>query len=165
VKTAAKAAEVHKRIYPHLFRHSAATRDAHYLNEAELRIKYGWEKSSDMPSTYVHLAARDVDEKLISIYSGKVVKLRGPDFVPLICARCSEKCSPGMKFCSRCGTPLGQSDVVRSSLELESMKEKIKQMQELIKSSMNRQSASLTSQEFQAAPLITLNSNRNSALL
>jgi len=40
LKEKAVKAGIKKRIYPHLFRHSAATRDARYLTESELRLKY-----------------------------------------------------------------------------------------------------------------------------
>lgn len=58
----AKAAAIKKRVYPHLIRHSAATRDAKRYTEAILRYKYGWKKDSDMTSLYVHISAKDLDE-------------------------------------------------------------------------------------------------------
>ena len=117
LKEAARKAKVEKRIYPHLFRHSSATRDAHFLNEAELRIKYGWDRFSTTPSVYVHLASKDVDDKLISIYSGKVVEPPKPEFMPLICSRCSEKNTPGLKYCGRCGSPLDLQKLALLSIE------------------------------------------------
>lgn len=57
LKSAATCAGVGERIYPHLFKHSAATRDAHFLTEAQLRIKFGWSRFSTMSALYVHLAA------------------------------------------------------------------------------------------------------------
>ena len=39
LKETAKRAGIRKRIYPHLFKHSAATRDARYLTESELKLK------------------------------------------------------------------------------------------------------------------------------
>jgi len=59
-KTAVKAG-IKKHIYPHLFRHSAATRDARYLTESELRLKYGWSGDSQMAQVYVHLSDADLD--------------------------------------------------------------------------------------------------------
>lgn len=117
LKNAAKRAEVQKRVYPHLFRHSAATRDAHFLNEAELRIKYGWERNSTSPSIYVHLAAADVEQKLIAIYAGKAAEQQAPDYVPIMCSRCGERCGPGMVFCPRCGTPLSQEELAKAGID------------------------------------------------
>ncbi|MDG6904598.1 MAG: tyrosine-type recombinase/integrase [Nitrososphaerota archaeon] len=134
LKTAARKAEIEKRIYPHLFRHSSATRDAHFLNEAELRIKYGWDRFSTMPSMYVHLASKDVDEKLISIYSGKPFEQSKPDFVPVLCQRCNEKNTPGLKYCGRCGNPLDPAKLatnsisdIQSNLRLEAVEKKLEE--------------------------------------
>lgn len=130
---AARKAGLKKRVYPHLFRHSAATRDAHHLNEAELRIKYGWERDSKIPSTYVHLAGRDVEDKLISVYgqSGKVEPLK-PEFVVQACVKCGEKNTPGVRFCGRCGTPLDQRELAKSSVEISELRELVeKAMREL----------------------------------
>ena len=119
----AKKAGIKKRVFPHLARHSAATRDAHYLNEAELRIKYGWARGSKVPATYVHLAGKDVEEKLISIYGNGQPKPVDPEFVPVTCARCASKNSPGVRFCAKCGTPLDPGELTKSSVEVEEMKQ------------------------------------------
>lgn len=104
-----------KRIYNHLLRHSSATANAGFLTESELKLLYGWSGSSKMPAIYVHLHGKDLDGKLQAIYSGRQVEMPKRDFVPVICARCSEKNTPGFRFCSRCGTPLGQGELVQSS--------------------------------------------------
>jgi integrase/recombinase XerD len=142
-----------RRIYNHLLRHSSATANAGFLTESELKLLYGWSGSSKMPAVYVHLHGKDLDQKLQAIYSGRQVEVQKPEFTPIICARCSEKNTPGFRFCSRCGTPLGQSELVQSSLEMESLKQKIKEMESLIQSSMSRQSVSSPSQGSQVTPL------------
>jgi integrase/recombinase XerD len=143
-----------RRIYNHLLRHSSATANAGFLTESELKLLYGWSGSSKMPAIYVHLHGKDLDQKLQAIYSGRHVEIPKPEFTPVICARCSEKNTPGFRFCSRCGTPLGQSELVQSSLEMESLKQKIKEMECLIQSSMsNHQSVSAPSQGSQVTPL------------
>jgi integrase/recombinase XerD len=143
-----------RRIYNHLLRHSSATANAGFLTESELKLLYGWSGSSKMPSIYVHLRGKDLDQKLQAIYSGRQVEIPKPEFTPVICARCSEKNTPGFRFCSRCGTPLGQGELVQSSIEMESLKQKIKEMESLIQSSMsNHQSVSAPSQGSQVTPL------------
>jgi integrase/recombinase XerD len=53
----AKIAKLPKELHPHLFRHTAATERARLgWNEAQMRAYFGWSKSTDMPSRYVHLA-------------------------------------------------------------------------------------------------------------
>jgi integrase/recombinase XerD len=120
-------AGIKKRIYPHLFRHSAATRDASYnINERLLEIRYGWTKGSRMAARYTHIKdEKTVDEALLSLYSGKEIKPPEPKFHPVICPRCSEKNSPGVRFCGRCGTPLDQRELTKASVELEDLKAKV----------------------------------------
>jgi site-specific recombinase XerD len=57
-----------KQVYPHLFRHSRATHLADKLTEAQMKILFGWAGNSDVPSVYVHLSGRDVEEALLRIY-------------------------------------------------------------------------------------------------
>jgi len=67
LKYLARKCGIKKRIYPHLFRHTRATHLAKFLTEPELKIYFGWSNSSKMPALYVHLSARDIDEKIISL--------------------------------------------------------------------------------------------------
>jgi len=69
LKKYARKSGIKKKIYPHLFRHTRATHLAKYLTEPELKAYFGWSKDSKMPSVYVHLSSRDVDEKIIRLSS------------------------------------------------------------------------------------------------
>ena len=60
----AKKANISKRIYLNLFRHSEATLTANYMTEAQLRKRHGWAESSQMPSRY------DVDSASKIVVSG-----------------------------------------------------------------------------------------------
>jgi integrase/recombinase XerD len=46
-----------------------ATHLADKLTEAQMKIYFGWSEGSDVPSVYVHLNGRDVEEALLRIYS------------------------------------------------------------------------------------------------
>jgi len=120
-------AGITKRIYPHLFRHSAATRDASYnINERLLEIRYGWTKGSRMAARYTHIKdEKAVDDTLLNLYAGKEAKPPAPEFHPIVCARCQEKNSPGMRFCGRCGTPLDQRELAKQSVEIEDLRQKV----------------------------------------
>jgi len=58
-------AGINKKIHPHLFRHSRCTYMANYLTEAQMNAYFGWIQGSDMPSIYVHLSGRDVDDAVL----------------------------------------------------------------------------------------------------
>jgi len=38
---------------------------ANYLTEAQMNLYFGWVQGSDMPSVYVHLSGRDVDDAIL----------------------------------------------------------------------------------------------------
>lgn len=56
---------IKKKIHPHLFRHSRCTHMANYLTEAQMNLYFGWIQGSDMPSVYVHLSGRDIDDAVL----------------------------------------------------------------------------------------------------
>jgi integrase len=53
-------ANLPKRVYLNLFRHSEATETAKYLTEAQMKKRHGWSQDSKMPGRYVHLVNADV---------------------------------------------------------------------------------------------------------
>ncbi|MEM3637268.1 MAG: site-specific integrase [Conexivisphaerales archaeon] len=136
LKETARRAGVKKRIYPHLFRHSAATRDAKYLTESELKVKYGWVGDSRMAATYVHLASADLDNKLAAIYAGRPVETIKPKFVPIICPRCGEQNTPGQRYCSRCGTPLRPEELAKSTVKLEEIRRELGELRDALKKAL-----------------------------
>lgn len=120
MKEVAQKADVNgKRIHHYLLRHGSATEAAKHFTDSELKILYGWTMGSRMPATYIHLSARDIDPKLEQIYSGKSIEPAKPEFFPLICPRCGEKNSPGIRFCGRCGTPLDAGELGKAALEMQ----------------------------------------------
>ncbi|MHB8100924.1 MAG: tyrosine-type recombinase/integrase [Methanosarcina sp.] len=60
-----KKAGISKKIHPHLFRHSRCTYMANYLTEAQMNAYFGWVQGSGMPSIYVHLSGRDIDDAVL----------------------------------------------------------------------------------------------------
>ncbi len=65
LKRIAKKSKINKRIHPHLFRHSRCTYMANYLTEAQMNEYFGWVQGSGMPSVYVHLSGRDIDDAIL----------------------------------------------------------------------------------------------------
>jgi hypothetical protein len=113
VQQIAKKAGIKKRVYPHLFRHTRATHLAKHLTEQELKIYFGWTMGSDMPSTYVHLSGKDIEQKILQL-SGIVQKEKeGAPIIPTIyCFRCHERNSIGDRFCKRCGEELPSKETI-----------------------------------------------------
>lgn len=119
LKRVAKQARINKRIYPHLFRHSRATKLANHLTEAQLKQHFGWVQSSDMASIYVHLSGRDVDKALLKLHGIEIDdEEKEEKFNVKECPRCKAKNSPIAKFCNTCGLPLD----VKTAIELEKRK-------------------------------------------
>jgi len=109
---AAWRAGIKKKVNPHSFRHSRATRLANSLTEAQMNAFFGWVQGSDMPSVYVHLSGRDVDQALLKTYGIETDKESDTKskFLPKTCQRCSVQNAPTNKFCSRCGTILDKEE-------------------------------------------------------
>ncbi len=119
---AAKRAGIKKRINPHSFRHSRATHLANHLTEAQMNEVFGWTQGSNMPSIYVHLSGRDVDNALLKTYGIATDTSRRPEgkLRPKACPRCKVENASTNKFCSRCGTVLDQktaSEIIKKNLE------------------------------------------------
>jgi len=114
IKRIAKRAGIKKRIYPHLFRHTRATRLLAKVPES-IGAKYmGWVNGSKMVGVYVHLSSEDVDEAILKLHGIKTSG-NGNDLEVIRCPRCTMINPTSSRFCSRCGLPLTE-DVV---LELE----------------------------------------------
>jgi len=113
LKELALKAGVNKKVNPHAFRHSRATFLAKHLKEPQMREFFGWERSSDTPSTYIHLSGRDVDESILSIYGVSTESKTTEQVLSVqVCHRCNESNDPASIFCIRCGLPFNEAGVV-----------------------------------------------------
>jgi len=117
IRKYAKKAKLGKKISTHTFRHSRATHLATILKEPQMREFFGWTKSSDMPSVYVHLSGRDVDKSLLQHYGVAIEegKEETSALKPKACPRCKFVNSVTAKFCMQCGAVLD----IKSAVELE----------------------------------------------
>jgi integrase/recombinase XerD len=141
LKQASLKAGIKKRsIYSRMLRHGSATENAKFLSDSELKVRHGWTMGSRMPAVYVHLSGKDLDDKLVGIYSGKQVQPALPIFTPIICPRCKEKSSPGVQYCSKCGTPLDQKENARNSSEMAEMWKELQSLKELLRQSLEQPS-------------------------
>jgi integrase/recombinase XerD len=115
LKRLAKRAGLKKRIYTHLMRHSRATELATILTEAQMKEHFGWVPGSYMPSTYVHLSGRDVDDTILKAHGISVDKdsKSGAAIMLIKCPRCSKDITSEDQFCPACGMVLNSKAVVQ----------------------------------------------------
>ena len=98
-----KKAGLTKRIYPYLFRHSAATEYYSEIGEAKAKKLLGHARDSKMASVYCHLNEQDV---LDALMRSKGIKKKEKIQDDEKCPRCGHINSYGAKICSTCSTPL-----------------------------------------------------------
>lgn len=127
-----KKASISKAICPHSLRHSRATHLATVLKEAQMREFFGWSKDSDMPSIYVHLSGRDVDETLFAHYGIKKPEDGNQDssLKKQVCPRCNAENSVSARFCWRCWVAFDTAKADEITARV--MEELIKQTPELL---------------------------------
>ncbi|MCK4995275.1 MAG: tyrosine-type recombinase/integrase [Thermoplasmatales archaeon] len=95
-------------IYPHYLRHMSATMCcARGFTEPMLRSRFGWSKSSNMPSHYVHLVSADTDN-----FIKKILGIKDEDEIVdntlanIICWNCSTENPCDFKYCGKCSANL-----------------------------------------------------------
>ena len=115
-----KRAGLKKKISPHKLRHSRATFLATKLTEAQMNQIFGWKQGSEMPSIYVHLSGRDVDDAILGVYGLKKLDEEKPKLTPRICPRCGLSNAYDGKFCSRCGLALD----IKAATQIEEARKK-----------------------------------------
>lgn len=108
VFTTGVKAKLGKDIWPHLFRHTAATERARLgWNEGQMRAFFGWAKDSDMPSVYVHLAGMDYENVELERRGLKGMDERGASaLLPIECAKCNTQNPLTSVFCVNCRYPI-----------------------------------------------------------
>lgn len=129
----AEAAGIKKRIHTHLFRHSRATYMANHLTEAQMNMHFGWVQGSDMPSIYVHLSGRDVDQ---AILRANGIEIKEEDNKPKtnVCPRCKTINTPNNLFCHKCGAVL----TLKTAMDLEEKAKPVDDnLNELLESKIN----------------------------
>lgn len=128
LKTTMERAGIDKPSNPHHYRHSRASHLATELKEAQLCEWFGWVQGSDVPSRYVHLSGRDIDnayDQMHGLYEPDEDEQQS-DIVE--CDRCQELNEPDAAFCMRCGFALDQETAAEVEEQADSkMKESYKQ--------------------------------------
>jgi integrase len=115
-----RAAEIKKRVHAHLFRHTAATRAAGFMTEADMKIHFGWNAGSDSPTVYIHRSGEQVDNKMLNHYGLKKISEQGKE-THIKCPKCTTLNPQTAKFCLNCSCVLdiklmSQSDTTHSKI-------------------------------------------------
>ncbi|WP_319507229.1 site-specific integrase [uncultured Methanolobus sp.] len=123
LRNAAANAKIGKRVFPHLFRHSKASKEARELPELVVKKIGGWQPDSRAFARYINISDKDSDRKQLERY-GKISKddvIEEDVLVPVICPKCKSENPPGAKgYCALCGWGLG--DEVPIDTEVDIMK-------------------------------------------
>jgi len=127
IQRCGERAKFEKRVYPHLLRHSRLTELARRgANEQVLKFYAGWSDTSDMPSVYCHLSAKDVDETIRYLTTGKKVEALKPStkLLPKICPKCGTANDSSNDWCSKCWLPLSEQSAMKDLAVGELLKSK-----------------------------------------
>lgn len=82
LRVAVERSGITKKVTPHKLRHSRATFLASRITESQMNEIFGWNQGSDMPSIYVHLSGRDVDDAILGVYGLKKTEEDKPSLRP-----------------------------------------------------------------------------------
>jgi integrase len=115
-KTVARDAAITKNVHPHGFRHGRLTDLVKRgFGEMELRVLAGWGADSAMPATYIHIAGRDVDKKMLALH-GVIeddTEEQVQELKPIECPRCKTKNPYDAKYCSTCSMVLDAETAIK----------------------------------------------------
>ena len=121
VRRRADDAGLEKRVYPHLFRHTAITRMViEGLSEQKIKQIAGWNPDSSQFGTYVHLADNLTTDSVRSELGLPTSDTGTPNLgaPPLdTCPECHDEIPEGKERCPTCQTPLTHSEAERGRPE------------------------------------------------
>lgn len=123
LKSALKRANITKRIYPHLFRHTRASILASRVAEAPLEAQMGWVPGTKQMATYVHLSGKQTDTAILKAYGVEVQDNGISEPRPVKCPRCGEPNPSDASYCRKCWLPL----TIEATLDLKAKEDHIQQ--------------------------------------
>jgi len=129
--TAREKAGLKKRVHAHIFRHSAATRMASHLTEAQMKEYFGWVQGSEMAAVYVHLSGRDVDKAVLEMHGIKADEEKTKP-KSLECPRCRKPNPRSATFCLNCGAVLHAEAAAKEELLLPQERGRLVELEERI---------------------------------
>jgi len=145
IEYTAKKTDITKRIWLHGLRHSSATDFVKQgYNEAEMRLKFGWTATSDMPSNYTHYKHDELKSKILSNSgkASKIEKIDGNTIQNTECPFCSIENPIGGEYCYKCGRPMTIQKIKESEKQeqlLHNMQSAINELKRLEEKGFNLQ--------------------------
>lgn len=147
-----KRSGIQKKLNPHNFRHSRATYLAKYLSDAQMRVYFGWCKSSNMQQVYTHLSGRDNDGAILlsaGIQETENVVETSP-LAAQVCPKCRTMNTGTAIYCSTCGRPFKEESVVPENNEVGQLRTRLEELTEVVtKMLQNPKSAGVVLSEFE----------------
>jgi len=137
-------AQIHKKVWPNLFRHTGATKTGMFLTESLQKKRYGWSSSSKMPGRYEHMMNSDVEDAIFKHYGMSNTSKRDVVNRPKICKICQLPNSFDSKMCSKCGKPLdlatsiemdekNQQQIITQNEKIEKLEKSLQTYQKFMK--------------------------------
>ena len=109
--------------HPHFFRHSRATFLANHLTEFQMNQYFGWVQGSGMPSTYVHMSGKNLDQSILRLNGASQEQTTKTSILaPIDCPRCETVNAHDSQFCSKCGGVTRAETAIK--LQVATMQEK-----------------------------------------
>lgn len=110
VKRVKADAGITKDVWPHLFRHTAATENVKRgLVGPPLARQMGWVIGTDQESVYVHLSDADNDNLVLASYGiQKAPGATSNGLLPVACPQCKANNAATAVYCDGCAGPLTQ---------------------------------------------------------
>lgn len=75
---------------------------ANHLTEFQMNQYFGWVQGSDMPSTYIHMNSKKIEESILALNGiERAKKTEKSSLKPQRCIKCELLNSSDAKFCSK----------------------------------------------------------------
>jgi len=139
VRTAAKRAGIARRVKTYDFRHTAATINAKFFSEAQLRKYMGWTQDSTMAAVYVDMSGRDTDDGVARKHNKPVAQIKSEARTePKVCKRCGKTNMHDAEMCAYCGLSFDKEKAKSDMLSMQEEIALLKKDRESMKSRLDR---------------------------
>jgi len=121
-----KKAELKKRVWPYLFRHTALTEYSKKLGNI-VKIYGNWSARSNALSTYEHLANSDQEDAILNLHGLKKTTETESILFSKICPECKTRNSQDKSHCKNCGNELAKKLIQQRQKKIQSRQKQISQ--------------------------------------